>query len=210
MSEKLIDRSCADFTAVLASRAPVPGGGGAAALTGALGTALCAMAANLTLGRKKYAAVEDDIRAVVKKAESVRQRLLELADEDAAAFAPLAAAYAIPKDDPTHDAVLESATLTACIAPLEMMRQCGAAVALLEETLEKGSAMLVSDVGCGALLCAAALESAALNIYVNTRTLHDRARAVELEGEAERLLQTYGLRARRVADAVTQRLRGGK
>lgn len=210
MSEKLVEKSCADFTAALASRAPVPGGGGASALVGALGTALCAMAGNLTLGRKKYAAVEGDIRAVVEAAEGVRQRLLELADEDAASFAPLAQAYAIPKNDPRHDGVLESATLGACIAPLEMMRQCGAAVALLEETLEKGSAMLVSDVGCGALCCGAALESAALNIYMNTRTLRDRAKVAELEGEADRLLRAYGPRARRVADAVTQRLRGGK
>lgn len=206
MSEKLIEKSCSDFTEALASRAPVPGGGGAAALTGALGAALCSMAGNLTLGRKKYAAVEADIQKLVAEGDAVRSRLLELVDEDAAVFEPLAKAYSIPKGSPDRDETLETVTLGACAAPLEMMRCCCRAIGLLEEMLDKGSAMLISDVGCGALCCAAALESAGLNVFVNTRTLKDRAEAVKLEAEADGMLHTYGGRAERIAQEVTRRL----
>lgn len=206
MSEKLIEQSCSNFTEALASRAPVPGGGGAAALTGALGVALCSMAGNLTLGRKKYAAVEADIQNLVAEGETVRSRLLELVDEDAALFEPLAKAYSTPKEDPNRDKTLEAVTRSACTAPLEIMRYCCRAIGLLEEMLDKGSTMLISDVGCGALCCAAALESASLNVYVNTRTLKDRAEAAKLESEADGMLHTYGGRAERIAREVTRRL----
>lgn len=208
MSERLIDKSCDEFAAVLASKAPVPGGGGAAALVGAFGIALCSMAGNLTLGRKKYAAVEDDIRRLLAEGETVRSRLLELADEDAAAFEPLSKAYSIPKEEPDREKTLEAATLRACAAPLEMMCCCCRAVALLEEMLDKGSVMLVSDVGCGALCCRAALESAALNIFVNTKTLKNRAEADRLDAEADGMLDEYAPRAQRVAEEVAHRLRG--
>ena len=207
MAEKLMDKSCADFTALLASRAPVPGGGGAAALVGALGTALCSMAGNLTLGKKKYAAVEPDIRRLLAEGESVRRRLLELADMDAAAFEPLSRAYSIPKDDPSRAEVLEAATLAACCPPMEMLEQTCRAVELLEEMLEKGSVMMVSDVGCGASCCRAALESAGLNVFINTRTLTDRNTARRLEEHADRLLADYLPRAERITKEVTRRLR---
>lgn len=208
MSEKMIDQSCAGFAEVLASKAPVPGGGGAAALTGALGAALCSMVGNLTVGRKKYAAFEPDIRVNLEKAEAVRLRLLELVDRDAEAFEPLSRAYSIPKDDPNRNTVLEEATLTACQAPMDMMEACCEAIELLEEMLEKGSVMLISDVGCGALLCLAALESASMNIFVNTKTLRSRDAAARLDGKADAMLQEYCPRARAVADAVNDRLRG--
>ena len=207
MTEKLIDQSCADFTAALASRASVPGGGGAAALAGALGTALCSMAGNFTLGKKTYAAVEADIRALLEKGAAVQARLLELVDEDARAFEPLSRAYAIPKDDPTRETVLEAATLEACRAPMAMAACCRDAIGLLEEMLEKGSVMLLSDVGCGALLCRAALESAAMNVYVNTGALRDRAKAQAMEQELDALVQTCSPRAERIAETVRRRLR---
>lgn len=209
MKEKLIEKSCADFAAVLASKAPVPGGGGAAALVGALGTALCSMVGNLTVGRKKYAAVEADVRSALKQAEKVQADLLELVDRDAEAFEPLSRAYSIPKDDPAREATLENATRSACQAPLEMMRTICKAIELLEEMLEKGSVTLVSDVGCGALCCGAALESASMNIFVNTGTLRNREEAALLDAQADTLLAEYLPRARRVADEVARRLRNG-
>lgn len=209
MSGKFTERSCVDFTEVLASKAPVPGGGGAAALVGALGTALCSMVGNLTVGRKKYAAVEVDVRAVLKRGEAVQARLLELVDRDAEAFEPLSRAYAIPKEDPTREKTLESATVVACEAPLEMMRAICETVVLLEEMLDKGSVTLVSDVGCGALCCGAALESAGMNVFVNTRTLQNRKEAAKLDAQADTLLAEYLPRARRVADEVSRRLRKG-
>ena len=208
MSENMIDKSCVDFAAVLASKAPVPGGGGAAALVGALGTALCSMVGNLTVGRKKYAQYEADVKRMLEKGAAVQARLLELVDKDAEAFEPLSRAYSIPKDDPKHDETLEAATKFACVAPVEMMKSCCEAIELLEEMLEKGSVTLVSDVGCGALCCAAALESASMNIFVNTKTLLDRSVAADLDGQADAMLREYLPRARKVADEVNRRLRG--
>ena len=129
MDTPFTEKTCEAFVAVLSSAAPVPGGGGAAALVGAVGTALGAMAGNLTVGRKKYAAVEEDIRAAVKRAEALQKRLLELVEEDAAGFTPLSRAYAIPKDDPSRGRVLEDATAAACRAPAEMMALCCASIA---------------------------------------------------------------------------------
>jgi formiminotetrahydrofolate cyclodeaminase len=208
MSEKIIDKSCVEFTQVLSSKAPVPGGGGVSALVGAFGAALCSMAGNLTLGRKKYAAVEDDIRRMLVEGAELQRRLLELVDEDALAFEPLSRAYSIPKEDPTRSEVLERVTVGACQAPLEMMRCCCRAIELLEEMKEKGSVMLISDVGCGAICCRAALESASLNIFINTKTLTNRETAAALEGEADTMLSTYLPRAENVAQEVTDRLRG--
>ncbi len=208
MPGKLVDQTCQGFVSLLASKAPVPGGGGAAALVGALGTALCSMAGNLTLGRKKYAAVEPDIRALLEKGEKVRTRLLELVDADAAAFEPLSRAYSIPKDDPNRGAVLEEAAKKACAAPMEMLEQCAQAVELLEEMLEKSSVMLVSDVGCGAVCCRAAMECAALNVYINTKTLKNRVVAEALEHRTDEFVKQYCARADAVAAAVTAQLRG--
>lgn len=206
--EKLTEQSCAEFVRLLASKASVPGGGGGAALAGALGIALCSMAGQFTLGKKKYASVEDDIQAMLVKADAIRTRLLELVDADAEAFAPLSQAYAIPKEDPNRAGILEKATQNACTAPLQMTEQCAQAIELLEEMLEKGSQMLVSDVGCGALLCKAALESAAMNVYINTKSLQDRQKAEAWENRTDRLLQEYGPRADRIARTVTRRIRG--
>lgn len=208
MSEKMIEKSCADFAAVLASKAPVPGGGGAAALVGALGTALCSMVGNLTVGRKKYAQYEADVKRMLEKGAAVQERLLDLVDKDAEAFEPLSKAYSIPKDDPKHDETLEAATKFACEAPVEMMKACCEAIELLEEMLEKGNVTLISDVGCGALCCAAALESASMNIFVNTKTLLDREAAAKLDDQADAMLREYMPRARKVADEVNRRLRG--
>lgn len=201
------EQSCGAFLDALASKAPVPGGGGAAALVGALGAALCSMVGNLTVGRKKYAAYEEDLKRMLADGETVRSKLLALVDADAENFAPLAKAYSIPKDDPTRAEVLEKVTVAACDAPMEMMRWTCKAVDLLAEMLDKGSVTLVSDVGCGALCCEAALESASMNVFVNTKTLQDREVAGKLESEADEMLRVYGVKARQVADEVTRRLR---
>lgn len=207
MSEKLTEKSCIEFAAALASKEPVPGGGGAAAMCGALGVALCSMVGNFTVGKKKYAAVESDVKHMLEKAEDLRSSLLDLVEKDAVAFFPLSQAYSIPRDDPKRDEILEKATTDACKAPLEIMHRVCEVVDLLEEMLEKGSTMFVSDVGCGALFCEAALESAAINIFVNTRTLKNRTNAEKLEHEADSCLREYGTKARKISDEVFNRLR---
>jgi formiminotetrahydrofolate cyclodeaminase len=209
MDEKLQHMSCADFTKALSSKVSVPGGGGAAALVGALGAALCAMTGQFTVGKKKYALYEADIVRMIQTAEDIRTRLLTLIDEDAAAFEPLARAYAIPREDPSREERTEQALQGAVRAPLEMMRQIGRAVTLLEEMEQKGSVLLISDVGCGALCCRAALESAALNVFVNTGAMRDDAFAQSAEKAADELLQNYVPRAEAVSTAVTRRIREG-
>ena len=208
MAERLTDRSCAEFASVLAAKESVPGGGGAAALVGALGVALCSMVGNFTTGKKTYAAVENDIQRMLKEATAVRLRLIDLVAEDAEAFYPLSKAYAIPRDDPMRAEVLEEATKAACAAPLEMMRQVCRAIELLEEMGEKGSKMLISDVGCGAALCRAALEAASMNVFVNTKTLSDRAFAEQTEAACDEMLATYIPRAEACAQAVMDKIRG--
>ena len=204
---KLIDLSCAGFAEALASKAPVPGGGGAAALAGALAVALGSMAANFTAGKKKYAPVEEAIQRILREGEVLRTRLLDLVDADALAFEPLSHAYSFPKDDPRREDILEEATRGACSVPLEILRCCALVLPLLEELLEKGSRLLITDVGCGALLCKAAMECAAMNLFVNTAALRSRADAAVLEGEADALLALWVPRAEAVAAAVTSHIR---
>lgn len=197
-----MDASCRDFAALLAARESVPGGGGAAAYVGALGVALCSMVGAFTEGKKAYAQVEDDIQRMMADARRIRLRLLDLVDEDAAAFAPLARAYGIPKDDPQRADALEEATKAACVPPLAMMYQICDAIDLLGEMGCKGSKMLISDVGCGALFARAALEAASMNVYINAKGLHDRAYAGKLESECDALLACYIPRAEAIAADV--------
>lgn len=208
MVKSLIESSCSDFAAVLASKASVPGGGGAAALTGALGVALCSMVGNFTVGKKKYAAYEEDVKAILEKGEMLRCQLLELVEADAKAFVPLAEAYAIPKDDPRRDDVLEQATVNACKAPVEIVHRCADGIELLEKMLEKGSVMLISDVGCGALLCKAAMESAAMNVFINTKGMRNRSYAAATEDEINVILNIYGEKANHIIKCVNDKLKG--
>ena len=126
---------------------------------------------------------------------------------DAEAFEPLSKAYGIPKEDPTRDQVLEEATVNALEAPMEMMRQIAKAIELLEELKVKGSKMLISDVACGAVMSAAAMRAAALNVFINTKSLQDRDLAAKLEAEADELL-AFVPRAKVVADEITDYIRG--
>lgn len=206
MAVKMMDGSCAGFAEALAAKTSVPGGGGAAAYAGALAAALCSMAGNFTVGKSRYAEHEEDVQRLLAEGERARTRLLELVEEDAAAFEPLSRAYGIPKDDPARADALEEATRAAIAPPLEMMRQAARVVELLEEMNEKGSRMLVSDVGCGAVLAAASLRAASMNVFVNTRALRDRAHAEAFEAEADELLE-YVARAKAVADGVLAGIR---
>ena len=207
MAEKLTERSLTGFIEVLAAKEPVPGGGGAAAAAGALGAALCMMVGNYTVGKKKYAAWEADVLRMMNEADRLQKELIRLVDADADAFTPLSQAYAIPKEDPKRAEILEEATIGACEAPMEMVRCAAQTIDLLEEMQEKGSVMLISDVGCGALLSRAALECAAMNVFINTKSMRNRTLAEKLEQEAEHLLAVYKEKAEKIADNVTGRIR---
>ncbi len=200
--------SCTAFAEKLASKSPTPGGGGAAALAGALAAALCSMVGNYTVGKKKYADVESEVISLNEKAKACRLELLELVGKDAEAFEPLSRAYSYPKDAPDRAAVLEKATEDACRPPLQMVRVCAKVCDLLEEMGRIGSKMLVSDVGCGALLCRAAMESAALNVWINTRSLKNRKAAQEMEQEVAELLERCREKTAQIVSAVETEVRG--
>jgi formiminotetrahydrofolate cyclodeaminase len=207
LDNKITDYSCNEFAGKLAAKVSVPGGGGAAALVGALSMALCSMAGNFTTGKKKYAQYEEELQAILKEAEDIRTRLLDLVEEDAKMFEPLSVAYSIPKEDPQRVEKLEKATLDAIIPPLEMMRQIKRVIELLERMKEIGSVIMISDVGCGAALAGAALKSASLNVFINTKSLQDRDKADSFEQEADSILDEYVVRAQNVFDDVNAKLR---
>jgi len=200
-------KSCTEFVDVLASKAPVPGGGGASALVGAIGTALGSMVGNLTVGKKKYAAVEEDIKKILEKAEALQKELLHLVDQDAVVFEPLSKAYGIPKDDPNREKIMEEALKNACTVPMDIMRACCRAIELHEELAEKGSALALSDVGVGVAFCKSALMGASLNVFINTKSMVDREYAASIEKEADEMLEKYCKLADSIYDSVVKRLR---
>ncbi len=200
------NNSCREFVAVLASAEPVPGGGGAAALVGAVGTALGNMVASLTVGKKKYAAVEEEIRSLQAQCDALQTELLDQVEADAVGFAPLAAAYGMPKDDPQRPLIMEEATKTACRVPLRIMELCCAAIEKMAVFAEKGSRLAISDAGCGAVCCKAALQAASLNVLINTKSLQDRQLAQELNARCEEMLHRGCTTADEIFAAVQAQL----
>lgn len=199
-----------EFTDALSSRQPTPGGGGASALAGTLGTALGLMVGSLTVGKKKYADVEDDVKRVMGRLEQMQKRLLELADEDARVFAPLAAAYGLPTDTEEAQAhkaeVMAKCLLDASLVPVEIMKQASAALVLLEELEEKGSVMAVSDVGVAVQFLRTALTGAIMNVYINTKSMKDRELADRLNQEAGDMLNQGVEKADAIYGRILKRL----
>lgn len=185
------EMSASSFTEVLASSEPVPGGGGASALVGAIGTALASMVGNLTTGKKKYAEYEADIQRILASADALRSNLLLLIDEDAKCFEPLSKAYGLPKEDPTRDEIMENALRFACTAPLNIMKTASEAIELHAELAVKGSSIMLSDVGVGVLCCKTALMGASLNILINVRLMKNREYAEALNTEVDTMLLKY-------------------
>ncbi|MBQ9031747.1 MAG: cyclodeaminase/cyclohydrolase family protein [Parasporobacterium sp.] len=202
--------NCSEFIEVLASKAPVPGGGGAAALCGAVGTALGNMVGSLTVGKKKYADVEAEILTMKEKCSRLQSELLELANQDAEVFEPLSQAYALPTGTEEQKqfkaARLEECSKAACQVPLEIMQKCCEAIELVETFAQKGSRLAVSDAGCGASILKGALQAASLNIFINTKGMNDRVFADRINRQANEMLQAYGARADQVFAAVRDSL----
>ena len=197
--------SCRKFVEVLASDAPAPGGGGAAALVGAIGTALGSMVGSLTVGKKKYADVEAEIIALQGKCSALQKELLDQVEADEKGFVPLAKAYGIPKDDPARAETLEKATVTACQVPVCIMELCCEAMEAIAVFAAKGSRLAVSDAGCAAVCVKAALQAASLNVFINTKTLKDRALAEEMNARCLGMLETYGA----MADGIFETVKAG-
>lgn len=196
-------RSCRAFTELLASPSPTPGGGGAAALTAAVGAALGGMVCALTVGKKQYAAAERELRAVMADCAALREELLAQVQADADGFLPLAAAYALPKDDPARREKQAQASAAACAAPLKIMALCCRGLDAMAVLAEKGSRLAVSDAGCGAAILGGALRAASLNVLVNTRAMGDAGAALN-----ERCLSLLD-RGETAANAVFVQVKNG-
>ncbi|MGI6577093.1 MAG: cyclodeaminase/cyclohydrolase family protein [Eubacteriales bacterium] len=203
--------SCLDFVSKLASKSPVPGGGGASALVGAIGTALGNMVGSLTVGKKKYAAVEQDILELMDKANQIQNELLALVDRDAEVFEPLSRAYGLPKNTEEEKAekarIMEIALRDACSVPLEIMELCCRAIELQKEFADKGSRIAISDAGVGAALCKAALVGASFNVFINTKSMTDREYAEQANKRANDMLDNYVPMADEVTENVFGKLR---
>ena len=194
--------SCTEFVTVLASNAPVPGGGGASALVAAIGTALGNMVGSLTVGKKKYADVEEEIIALKAKCDKLQADLLAQIELDAKGFEPLSKAYGIPKDNPDRDRILEDATVVACQVPVKIMELCCEALDASAVFAAKGSRLAVSDAGCGAVCVKAALQAASLNVFINTKTLKNRELAEEMNKKCLGMLDKYCALAEEVFNTV--------
>ncbi len=191
-----------------ASKAPVPGGGGVSALCGALAASLSEMVTNLTTGKKKYAEYEKEIRGIMKRAETLRNTLSECIKEDAEAFAPLAAAYALDKNSEGYAERMEECLHTAAEPPFQIMKYCAEVIELDERLAVIGSKLAVSDAGTSVMLAHGALCGAYLNVRVNTRLMKDREYAEALDEKADVLLGEYTERALNCFNAVMERMDG--
>ena len=189
------DKTLAHFSAELASSAPAPGGGGAAALCGALAAALGGMVVSLTVGKKKYADNENALQELGKRAEKAREELLGMIDADAEAFAPLARAYSLSKDAPDREQILEEALHRAAASPVRIAELCCEVIEILEGCASMGSLLVLSDAASGAALAEGALHAAVVNVKVNTALMHSRNHAAALNARVDEMEKEYAARA---------------
>ncbi len=201
-----LDERMERFLTELASKAPIPGGGGAAALMGSLAAALGSMVGNLTTGKKKYEQYQQDIERILSVLQDSLWEIYEYIEKDAQAFEPLAKAYKIPRDQPGREELMEEVTLQAAKVPLDLTKKLYGIILLLEELEIKGSRLAISDVAVAASCLTSALESAVMNIYINTRSLKNRKLAEEINEEAKRLSGEGSLRCKKIYERILETL----
>lgn len=185
--KKITENSIIDFSMDLSSKAPTPGGGGASALIGAISAALCSMVANLTTGKKKYTEYQSDIDDILECTSASITKLIELIDKDAECFLPLSRAYNIPKDDSKRNEILEKALIDACSIPMKILEEVYQIISIIEQLTVKGSRLALSDVGVAASACRCSIESAVMNVYINTNLMKNRDYAIEINTKAENI-----------------------
>ena len=184
--------SLAAFLDDLASERPTPGGGGAAVVCGAIGAALVSMVANLTIGKKNYEAVWEDLEAVNAKAEALRAELTGAIEEDAVAFNSVMGGYGLPRatyeEKAKRSASIQAALKDATLAPLRAVKACFEVIRLAAAAAEQGNLNVTSDAGVAVLAASAGLRSAALNVFVNAKAIKDRDFAEKQIAEVNALL----------------------
>ena len=207
---KYVQMSCEEFTNETFSKAAVPGGGGVAALVGALGTALAGMVGNLTAGKKKYAEYEEDIQRILAEAEKLKSDLLGMIDQDAENFLPLSKAYGLPQETEEEKKIkketMQAALKVACEGPIDIVRASYKAIELHDELALKGSALALSDVGVGVQLLSAALVSGWLNVLININMIEDAEYVSEIREELEPLVESGRIRCEEICSRVIKAL----
>jgi glutamate formiminotransferase/formiminotetrahydrofolate cyclodeaminase len=202
--------SVSAFAAAVASPVPAPGGGSVAALVGALGAALAQMVAGLTVGRKKYAAVDAEMRALGLKAAELASELHQLVERDAKAYEAVTIAYKLPKDTPEQERLrtqaIDGALVGAARVPLETARACAAVASVAAAAADRGNVNAASDAGVAALLAEAACRGAVYNVRINVSSMTDKSRGRELVAEAEKVLKEAGTHAAMATAAVERNI----
>lgn len=195
----------------LSSSAPVPGGGGASAMGGAAAASLGMMVSNLTIGKKKYAAVEEDVKVCMEKLRILRDEMLELIEADAKCFEPLAAAYSLPsstdEEKAEKDKVMATALVEACSVPLKTMEKGSEIAACLEELSVKGSVIAISDVAVGIEFVRTAVLGASMNVFINTKTMKNREIAQKYNDYADKLNAETAARADAIFEKIKEALK---
>ncbi|WP_445082443.1 cyclodeaminase/cyclohydrolase family protein [Alkalibacter rhizosphaerae] len=188
----MVEGSCTDFAVRLASKDAVPGGGGAAALVGAIGTALASMVVNLTLGKKKYAEYEEINKEIMAKAQKLQDDLLAMVDLDAENFLPLSKAYGLPKETEEQQKIkeetLEKCLIQACQVPVDIVKKSYEAILLHQELVDKGSKLAISDVGVGVQCLRAALISGWINVVININMIKSEDYVKQINEEVKPLV----------------------
>ncbi len=200
-----------EFIEKLGSKDAVPGGGGAAALTASLGISLCKMAANLTVGKKKFADVEAEMYDIIAECDKLSAEFVGLIQKDADGFLPLSKAYGLPTETEEQkkykEETLERELVHAAAVPFEIMEKCARAIELSAIVAEKGSKLVVSDAACAINTCMSALKCASLNVYINTKYMKDRDKAAELNQKADNLITNSSILAENVFSGVLKSLK---
>ena len=204
------DKSVQAFIDELASKAPTPGGGSAAAVMGAQAAALISMVCNLTLGKPKYVEVDDEMRALLEKSEALRETLTGMIKADADVFERLMATYGLPKDSDeqklARSVAIQAALKEATDVPLACAYACAETIALSRIAADKGNIGVISDAGVAVMAGYGALKSAALNVYINAGGLKDRAFADAKLVELEAILNGADVAAEEVYQIVKAKL----
>ena len=204
------EKKICEYLEVLSSKAPVPGGGGASALAGALGNALGQMVVNLTVGKKKYAEVEEEMQEYLERLKTMQQEFLHLSDRDAEVFAPLAECYRLPSATPEEkehkETVMEEKLLDASMVPVEIMEKALELLEILDVLADKGSRMAVSDVGVAVQFTLTALLGAVMNVYINTKSMKNREKAEEINQNAKRMIKIGISQADEIYEKVLEQL----
>jgi formiminotetrahydrofolate cyclodeaminase len=204
------DKKLAVFLDELASAEPTPGGGGAAAICGAMASALTSMVCNLTIGKKKYLEVSEQMKGVLAQSEELRREFLKLSDEDARAFQGLISAFKMPQETEEQKSLRSEAiqreTMNAAMVPMEVIRKCKELLPLSGNAAEKGNINAISDAGVSALLLGAAAQSAALNVNINLSGIKDRQWAEVIFKEMTDLLNEIRLGTGIVLKTVSEKI----